>query len=437
MPIPTGSRRFEDLAREAGDILRANRRVGVSDWEGRPYDYTCPSAASYPFQWAWDSAFNAITLTHLDPGRAKAELTTLLSCVADDGFLPSVIFWDPSERERATREFGIPPASPYTSATVQPPVVGVALERVFERTKDLAWLRPALDAALRHFRWLERCRVDAHDLALIGQPDESGLDHSPKYDVALGLGGVKPADYLAGWSAAMADLKGRYPTRAGYRPASARPDPGFAWADVLFNTVYADGLLSLARLCRVAGRDGDAAACTSRADRTTAALLRETWNDELGLFLDRWGPSWAVAPCATITALMPLVLPDLDHHIADRLIADHLAEPARFWLPFGLPSVAASEPAFEPDLASGALFRGPSWVNLNWYLHRGLRQHGYRDLASELAARTAGMIRVGGWRECYEPFDGRGLAAPGFSWSALVVDILAAEGWIGAVASAS
>lgn len=411
VPSPTDAARIRD---EAAIVLARNHRVGSSGCDGLAYDYTCPSAQHYPFQWAWDSAFSAIALSRLEPTRAQAELSTLLSAVDADGFLPAVMFRDPADRPRIA-ELGIAVGSPCGSSTIQPPVLAAALERVFESTGDTAWLTESLEAALRHFRWLGAERADGRGLVLIKRPEESGLDHSPKYDEALGLTGSDAEGFLDQWSAAVKPL--------------GRPDSTFAWSDVLVSVIYGDGLRCLARLCRHVSRDQDAAACDAQADQLTAALVRECWDERRGLFLDRWGGSRRQTDVDTITALVPLVLADLPVTIADRLVA-HLLDPDAYWLPFGIPSVAATEPRFEPDLRSGGLFRGPSSTNLNWYLHRGLVQHGYADAATGLAARTARMIQVGGFREFFDPSTGHGLAADDYSSSTLVVDLLAQEGWI-------
>ena len=63
----------ERLRERARRVLAASRRAGTSPWEGRQYDYTCPSPRSYPFQWFWDSCFHAIALTHLDVALALDE----------------------------------------------------------------------------------------------------------------------------------------------------------------------------------------------------------------------------------------------------------------------------------------------------------------------------------------------------------------------------
>jgi hypothetical protein len=131
----------------------------------------------------------------------------------------------------------------------------------------------------------------------------------------------------------------------------------------------------------------------------------------------------------TISSLFPLILPDLPAGIVARLVDEHLTNPAEFWLPFPLPSVAATEASFDPGFTVNAIFRGPTWINTNWYLYGGLRTHGYDQVARALAARTVKMVAAEGMREFYDPHTGRGLGAASFGWSSLVLDLLAAEGW--------
>ncbi|MGN6359727.1 MAG: MGH1-like glycoside hydrolase domain-containing protein, partial [Thermomicrobiales bacterium] len=90
-----------DLRAAAHALLLANRKVGAERLTGQPYAYVCPSRTTYPYQWLWDSCFHAIALCDLEPALARDELTTLLSAVGPDGFLPHVIFWE----GRRQREF--------------------------------------------------------------------------------------------------------------------------------------------------------------------------------------------------------------------------------------------------------------------------------------------------------------------------------------------
>ena len=63
---------WERVAADARRVLAGNRQRGVSAWEGKRYDFVCPSPTRYPFQWFWDSAFHAIALLHVDPELAIA-----------------------------------------------------------------------------------------------------------------------------------------------------------------------------------------------------------------------------------------------------------------------------------------------------------------------------------------------------------------------------
>jgi hypothetical protein len=65
-----------------------------------------------------------------------------------------------------------------------------------------------------------------------------------------------------------------------------------------------------------------------------------------------------------------------------------------------------------------------AWVNVNWYLCRGLRRHGRADLARRIEDSTATMIERWGFREYYNTLTGVGHGAPDFSWSALILDLL-------------
>lgn len=416
-------------ARRAADVLRENRRTGFSAGAGRAYDYTCPSPETYPFQWAWDSSFHAIALLHVDPVRARTELSSLLSAVTGTGFLPHMVLWQDDLRPRATAEFRIDLWEGWRSVTIAPPVVARSVERVYEATLDLAWLKRSLPALRGFFAWLHQHRRSPRTgLLEIYQPDESGLDMSPKYDLALGLGASSPDTVRDDWHGAMRRLIDGY--SHDRRPESPlREAKAFVWNDVLVNSVYADGLMSLSRLQAAAGAPAAVSRRTAAAARDVwTALLDHCWDPERGAFFDLDLVTGQRVEVLTATSLFPLVNDALPEPVAERLLHDHLLNEREFWLPNPLPSVAATEPSFDPVFATGAIFRGSSWVNLNWYLYWGLRRRGYADEARHLAVRTAECVAAQGLRECYGPYDGEGHGARSFGWSALVLDLLHAEG---------
>jgi hypothetical protein len=418
----------ESAVTAAKKVLEGNRRSGISVDAGESYDYVCPSPETYPFQWAWDSCFHAIALTRVDPHRAQNEIDSLLRAASPNGFIPHMVLWQDDLRGRAVDDFRIA-VSGWRSVTIAPPVIARAIECVVGVTGDVDWLNRVYPIVVRFFEWIHRHRLDPETgLVATLQPDESGLDVSPKYDVALGLDSASPHSVAADWHDSMRRLL----REAGdNRSPDSYPGerPRFLWNDVLLNSIYADGLRSLARLApRVASTREYASVLEQRAVAITHALLRQCWDSDRGVFWDLDLVRQEPARVVTSSCLLPLLLEDLPSEHRRRLIDDHLLRPTEFWLPFPIPSVAANEPSFDPDFSTGAIFRGSSWMNLNWYLYQALRRDGYGDIATELAHRSIDVAALSGMRECYGPYDGLGHGARDFGWSCLVLDLVHEEG---------
>jgi glycogen debranching enzyme len=415
----------ERVTAEARRVLMGNRQSGTSDWDGMRYDFVCPSPTHYPFQWFWDSAFHAIALLHVDPELSKQELRCLMQGAQPDGFIGHMLLWEREAHAHWLKhEYSIRLGHPYFTATIQPPVVARAVERIFEATGDKTFVREMLPPMARFFDWLARVRDPDDDglIALI-QPDESGLDASPKYDKAMGIPYEPPSDTLPALRRSMQRLF------TAYKDAAPEAQPlldAFLFEDVMMNSIYADGLRALAKLSRAVGAP-DADRFERESKRTLGALMRKCWDEEAGVFWDLSGKAEEQAKVLTFTSLFPLILPDLDARIAKRLVRDHLLNEREFWLPYPVPSEAASEATFDPTWQTKTTWRGPTWVNVNWYLYWGLRAHGFDDVASELARRTVAMQSRGGIREFYDPFTAEGYGATDFGWSCLSLDLIAAE----------
>ena len=91
------------------------------------------------------------------------------------------------------------------------------------------------------------------------------------------------------------------------------------------------------------------------------------------------------------------------------------------------PSVAVSEPSYEPSERRGPIrryWRGPTWVNSAWMVWLGMRRLGYEAEAERMAAGLIGAVEREGLREYYDPRDGRGMGAKDFAWSALVAELV-------------
>ncbi|MCH2504356.1 MAG: hypothetical protein MK125_02165 [Dehalococcoidia bacterium] len=406
----------QELEAGARNILLTNLRQGVADWNGKEYSFVCPSLTGYPFQWFWDSCFHAIALIHLDLEQAKKEMTTLMSGALPDGFMPHIIFWEMEKQPDFLARNIVGMTTPNTSATMQPPIIAYAVERIYQATGDEEFKNAALPVLMGFYRWLRQMRDPDNDgLIAVIQPEEAGTDCSPKYDEVLGLEELSNQGFIAALRkvyAADEPLRGD-----DHRVLAADL---FHVEDVLVNSIYVMGLRSLARLL---GDAPEAAEFNREADKTRDALIAKCWDEEVGAFVALSGVDEKPLKVVTISSLMPLVMADLPRPLVASLVDTWVTDPKHFWTPYPLPSVPASDPKFMPGNPRGFIWRGPSWINTNWFLSHALRRHGYGELADTIVAKSQECIEKSGFREYYEPFTGEGLGARDFGWSTLILDM--------------
>ena len=103
---------------------------------------------------------------------------------------------------------------------------------------------------------------------------------------------------------------------------------------------------------------------------------------------------WSRIPL-TWAALSPLAMPDLPEGIGRRLVEEHLLSEREFLTPVAPPSVAVSEPSYEPGGSRGPIrryWRGPTWINAAWLLWLGLRRLGYHQEAERMANGLIGTV---------------------------------------------
>ena len=405
-----------ELEEAAQKILLGNLRQGVADWNGKEFNFVCPSLTGYPFQWFWDSCFHAIALLHLDPEQAKAEMRTLMSAALPDGFIPHIIFWEMEKQPDFLSRNIVGRTSDFYSATMQPPIIAYAVDRIYQATGDEEFREAAMPVLVAYYRWLRRMRdPDGDGLIAVIQPEEAGTDCSPKYDEALGLEELSNQGFIA----ALQKVYEAYePIRGDDRRILAADI--FHFEDVLVNSIYVMGLRALGRLL---GPAAEAVEFQREADKTRDALLSKCWDEEVGAFFDLSGVAETPVKVVTISSLMPLVIEDLPRPIVERLVSQWLTAQEHFWTPYPVPSVPASDPKFMPGNPRGFIWRGPSWMNTNWFLSHALRSHGYPELAGTIVDKSLECGEKSGFREYYHPFTAEGLGARDFGWSTLILDM--------------
>jgi glycogen debranching enzyme len=196
--------------------------------------------------------------------------------------------------------------------------------------------------------------------------------------------------------------------RLGWDARRLRERGGPVLCETLVNTMWSLSLQALGR------------------PSATPALVERLWDERRGVFLDEAQPGGERPDVVTWAALAPLALPDLPEEIGRRLVEEHLLNEREFLTPVAPPSVAASEPSYEPSEQRGPIrryWRGPTWVNSAWLVWLGMRRLGYEAEAQRLASGLIGAVEREGLREYYDPRDGTGQGAKDFAWSALVAEL--------------
>jgi glycogen debranching enzyme len=417
----------------------ADQALSVLRWNDTGL-FTKPAPSVYPFQWNWDSALVAIGLAHVDPPRARQEVRALLRGQWADGMVPHIVFhpttidyspgpevWDSAACPGAPRVA--------TSGLTQLPVLASAIRTLHEASPDIGFLEEVLPAVEAWHAWLQRERdLDGSGLVAILHPWESA-DNAPRFDRALARvdpegepvfarsdrrhlhAAERPTD--RDYARYLAIVRGLQ--RCGYRPQSLTDAP-FAYVDVEFNSVLAAAEADLAWLWTELGEDGSRASAAAIRLRKALAVR---WDDDAAAYreLDLHGGVQEVA--GTVGELLPLYGGVPDDERARRLFEETLWSPLRYGPSAQAPWAVTTVSKENPDFDARRYWRGPVWININWFLVRGLERQGLAAEAEELRTMTLRLVQNSGFSEYYHPFTGEPLGSTEFSWSAaLTLDLM-------------
>ncbi|MEV6287639.1 hypothetical protein [Kribbella sp. NPDC051770] len=415
-------------------LRQAAERVLLGNWIGHS---TVPSRSLYPHQWSWDSAFIAIGLRHLSPRRAQVELESLLGSQWSDGRIPHISFSPAVARDayfpgpdfwQATTVGGVE-----TSGIIQPPVHALAAwlthqadEAESVRRNFLPRVYPKLVAWHTYLR--TRRDLGGHGLVAIVHPWESGMDNSPAWDDALARVTPAPLDSFTRQDTNHANPTDR-PTdldyaryvqlAATYRDHQyddATTPFEFALEDPAFNALLITSEHALADIAEYLGLDP--AHHLKAAEELTHAL-GQLFSEDLFHARDLHTD---LVPARTISGLIPLIVPGLPQ--AADLLATARSDHFKLGQVHLVPSYDLTGPAFERK----RYWRGPSWFNTAWLVHRGLQAVGAHPDADHLKDDLLALAGRTGFAEYVDPYDGSPRGAQTFSWTAaLALDLLESQ----------
>lgn len=334
-----------------------------------------PSKIHYVGVWQWDAFFHALAYRHVDMKLAKDQIRIVLDHQREDGMIPDAIH-DEGTVTRLTY--------PIEADVTKPPLLAWAAWKLFETDGDREFLDEIYEPVVRWNNWwFAQNDTDQNGLCEYQHPFSSGLDDSPLWDEGM--------------------------------PVEA-PD---------LNTYLCLQQEALGHMAATIGLPDEAQAWAQRAEKQTAGMLREMWDPDAGLFWACRPPTRARVNVRTPFNLFPLLTGRLPAAVADRLVA-HLTDEHEFWPRYPVPTVALDDPKYNALV----MWRGPTWVNVNYLMIEGLQRAGYAEVARELRRRTLDMMMGDkDFFEFYKPETGEcpPKAASTFGWSSALFIEMALE----------
>ncbi len=291
--------------------------------------WTTPDRWPHQKMWLWDSAFHAIGWRHLDCSLAKEILEAVLDCADEEGFIPHMMSPD------------------YFSTITQPPVLALAANELLAYGADTGWLEKVYPPLAAYVKWdLENRDTDGDGLVewfieedMNCRSGESGMDNSTRFDSALQLGAVDFNSFLCNESRLLAEMAGKL----------GKTDDEENW-----------------------GRE---------SQRLNSLIGEKMYNADKGFYFDYDAQTQKQTGIMASSGFLPLLC-DISAEMAGSL-ADHLDNPETFLTPFPIASIVESAGKHSTDM-----WRGPSWICINWLVSEGLRKHGFAKQANKLVKKT-------------------------------------------------
>ena len=305
----------------------------------------------------WDTFFAASMAAVGDRDLAYADAIETLRESTAEGFVPNYARaggWKSFDRS-------------------EPPVGAITVLGLYRQFHDRWLLGDAFEPLLRWNRWWA-ARRDRGGYLVWGSdagngpsnPDdnsvgtlqaakyESGLDNSPMYDDA---------------------------------PFDAQSHQ-MHLADVGLMSLYVADSDALAEIADVLGRSTEAKELRDRTSHYRAAL-RTLWDEKTGIFLNKNLDTGKFSARISPTNFYPLLAKAATPEQADRMVKEHLLNPAEFWGDWVIPSIARSDPAFRDQ----EYWRGRVWGPMNFLVYLGLRNYDQPAARKQLAERSLALFQ--------------------------------------------
>ena len=411
--------------KNAQKILIGNRKRG----------YTLPTNNKlYPAQWNWDSAFIALGYSYFNLNFALKEIKTLLDGQWKDGMIPHILFHNTKTNYYPNHTAWNCGNKIRSSGITQPPVLASILKEIIDKNKITKIQRKEIKKFVikikkSHDWFIKNRDPKKTGLVSILHPWESGYDNSSLWDEPM-----KKVKIEKNIQYKRADNKvinpehrplnidyDRYVTiknnlrKKKYDPKKIFKTSLFNVVDIGFNSIFLKSNKDLITLLKKFNLDSST--IINYIKITEKNILKYFDKKKENFFcFDLRNKKKIFIP--SITNYLILYADIKNSKINDILIKNlkkHNLKEKYFFS-----SIKPNHKSFEEK----RYWRGPVWINCNWFIHKGLMNKDEK-YSNKIKERTVRLVEKKGFHEYYSCKNGKPMGANNFSWSAaLYLDLI-------------
>lgn len=331
--------------------------------------------------WAWDSWKHSAALANIEPELAKNQMRAMFDFQNSVGMIPDCVFIDSTQNNWLDSK---------------PPLASWAAWKIYEATKDKAFLKEFYPKLVKyHYWWYKERDNNKNGLCEYGSTKdnkeaalwESGMDNAIRFDEIKML---KNNENAFSMNQESVDLN------------------SYLYAEKLY----------LSNIAGVLEIKSDSVKFSKEAGELKEKIRTAFYDNIKGYYFDLklpskhfsdvWGPEGWIPLWASIAS-------PAEAESVRRALLDG----SKFKTKVPFPTVSADNLKIDPT----GYWRGPVWLDQAYFGIIGLRNYNYTKDARRLTKRTfdnlEGFLKSDKpIRENYNPLTGEGLKATNFSWSA-------------------
>ena len=394
----------KSLKEEYLQLLKKNQR----EVDGNKF--TVPSSSYYPYQWFWDSCFHSIIYSVLwEYDYAKGEILSKLENQWEDWMIPHIAYWNTEQKENLNWW-----TENSTSSITQPPIIAYSVERIFKETEDSKFVLEVINKLHNYYMWLKNNRSINYVLYNI-HPWESWQDDFITWDSIYWLTDINPEqEHISRHKEWILEKF----VDSDLHSKNFIKKRIFSAKSLLFNMVYHRNLQSMYFLCKVTNsKFWDY--YEKEITNTKKYMLRDFQHDLSWLYVTKYNKNTSVNEIFTSDIFIPLYSGIISQSEAKCLVQDYLINKDMFWTKYPVPTVAINHEKFEPN----RYWRGSTWININWFIVKGLRKYWFNDIADEIRNRSIELVKKSWFHEYFNPLTWEWHGPSDFSWTGLILDM--------------